>query len=78
MLSRALVDNYVMQAAIDRNNAIYVSDELPSAEHRYRARFYFNPNLISMASGNAHYIFYRYSGSSTIVLRVELRYYAGN
>ena len=44
---------------------------------RYRARFYFDPNTITMANGNAHYIFYGYSGASTVVLRIELRYSGG-
>jgi len=67
-----LVGNYGMQAVIDDNNAIYVTDDRPNAEPRYRARFYFDPNTIVMASGNAHYIFYGYSGA-TVVLRLEFR-----
>ena len=55
------------------NNAIYVQDDTPNAESHYRARFYFDPNSIPMASGNAHYVFYGYSGASTVVLRTEFR-----
>jgi len=58
---------------IDDNNAIYVTDETPNAETRYRARFYFDPNSITMANNDAHYIFYGYSGASTAVLQIELR-----
>jgi hypothetical protein len=68
--------NYGMQALIDDNNAIFVRDDTPSSEPRYRARFYFNPNSILMASGNAHFIFKGFAGtnsSSTELLRVELR-----
>ena len=41
-------------------------------------RFYFDPNSITMGSGNAHYIFYGYTGTSTVVLRVEFRFYSGS
>jgi len=68
-----LVGNYGLQALINDNNAIYVTDNRPTAEPRYRARFYFDPNSITMSSGNAHYIFYGISGTSTIVLRIEFR-----
>lgn len=54
---------------------MYVTDDTPNAEPHYRARFYFDPTSISMRSGNAHYIFYGYSGTSTVVLRIEFRYY---
>jgi len=66
-----------MQALIDSNGAIYVTDATPNAEARYRVRFAFDPNSITMASGNAHYILYGYSGASTIVVRVELRFASG-
>ena len=72
--SAALVGAYGLRAAINSNTAIYVTDDTPSAEARYRARFYFDPNSISMSNGNAHYIFYGYSGTSTVVLRIEFRY----
>ena len=67
-----------LQAVIANNTAIYLTDDTPNAEASYRARFYFNPNSIAMANGNAHYIFYGYSGTSTVVLRIELRYSSGN
>jgi hypothetical protein len=75
--SAALVGAYGLQAVINSNTAIYVTDDLPNAERRYRARFYFDPNSITMASGNAHYIIYGYRGTSTVVLRVELRTSSG-
>ncbi|MCL4295968.1 MAG: hypothetical protein KJ077_09585 [Anaerolineae bacterium] len=69
----ALVGSNGLRAVLDDNIAIYVTDDRPSAETRYRARFYFDPNTISMTNGNAHYIFYGYAGTSTVVLRVEFR-----
>lgn len=74
----AMVGAYGMQALINNNTAIYVTDETPAAESRYQARFYFDPNSIRMQSGNSHYIFYGYSGTSTVVLRIEFRYYKGS
>jgi subtilisin family serine protease len=74
----ALSGSYGMLAALDDNNAIYVTDETPNAETRYRARFYFDPNSIAMASNNAHYVFFGYSGSSIQVARIELRFYKGS
>jgi hypothetical protein len=75
-LSAALVGSQGLQAVIDDTNAIYVTDDRPNAEPRYRARFYFDPNSISMANGDAHIILRGYSGS-TIVLRAEFGFSAG-
>lgn len=77
-VSAALRGNYGLQAVIDDNNAIYVTDDSPNAETRYRARFYFDPNSITMASNDAHYIFYGYTSPSTLVLRIEFRSSKGN
>ncbi|MBN8595701.1 MAG: S8 family serine peptidase [Anaerolineae bacterium] len=76
-ISSSLVGNYGMQAIINDNTAIYVTDDSPNGETRYRARFYFDPNAIVMASGNAYYLLYGYSGTSTIVMRMELRFASG-
>lgn len=76
-LSAALTGSYGLQTVIDDNKAIYVTDETPDAESRYRARFYFDPNSISMASGNAHFVFNGLMGSSTAVLRIEFRFSSG-
>jgi hypothetical protein len=75
--SAALVGANGLKAAINNNTAIYVTDDMPNAETRYRARFYFDPNSITMRSSNAHYIFYGYRGTSTVVLRIELRISGG-
>lgn len=73
----ALVGLYGLQAVIDSNGGIYVTDARPNAETRYRMRFSFDPNSLTMAAGNAHYIFYGYHGSSTVALRVEFRFASG-
>ena len=68
----ALNGSYGVQAVINDNNAIYLTDNTPNTEPHYRARFYFDPNSIVMADRDSHYLFYGYSGT-TPVLRVELR-----
>jgi tartrate-resistant acid phosphatase type 5 len=72
--SAAVNGSYGLQAVIDDTNAIYVADESPNGETRYRARFYFDPNSISMASNDDYYIFSGYSGTSTLVLRMKFQY----
>jgi hypothetical protein len=73
----ALVGSQGMQALIDDASTIYVTDDIPNAEPRYRARFYFDPNTITMASGDAHFIFKGFVGASTEVVRVEFRNSSG-
>ena len=70
--SAALVGSNGMQAVINDTTAMYVEDRTPNAEPRYRARFYFDPNSITMADGDMHTLFYGFSGS-TSVLRVDFR-----
>jgi hypothetical protein len=67
----AIIGARGLDAWLDDNTAIYVTDDRPVAEPRYRVRFYFDPNSIGMAANDAHYIFYGYAGASTVVLRVE-------
>jgi len=73
----ALIGSQGLQALINDNNAIYVTDNSPNGEPRYRARFYFDPNSISMVSGDAHNIFFGYAGTSTAVLRGAFRFSSG-
>jgi hypothetical protein len=77
--SAALIGSQGMQALIDDANTLYVTDDTPNAEPRYRARFYFDPNSISMASGDAHFIFKGFSGTGTSIeaFRVEFRQSSG-
>lgn len=67
----AIIGARGLDAWLDDNTAIYVTDDAPNAEPRYRVRFYFDPNSIGMAANDAHYIFYGIAGASTAVLRVE-------
>jgi hypothetical protein len=75
--SAALVGTRGLQAVIDDINSIYVTDDSPNAEPRYRARFYFDPNSIAMLNGDTHFIFRGYSGTTTIALRVQFRFSSG-
>jgi len=72
----ALVGSQGMQALINDTTAMYAEDRTPNAEPRYRARFYFDPNSISMANGDTHTIFYGFSGS-TSMLRIDFRWNSG-
>ncbi|HKY54733.1 MAG TPA: choice-of-anchor Q domain-containing protein [Anaerolineales bacterium] len=75
--SAALIGNWGMQALINDNNILSVTDNSPNAEPRYRVRFYFDPNSISMSSGDAHFIFKAFMGTSTEVVRLEFRQLSG-
>ena len=65
-----------MRALIDDNRALWVADAGPDQEPAYRARFYFDPNSLTMTNGNSFVLFFGYSGSAP-VLRVDLRRSAG-
>lgn len=73
----ALSGDQGLQATIQDNTSIYVLDDRPLAESRYRARFYFDPNSILMANGDDHSIFQAYNGSVQMT-RVLLRFSGGN
>ncbi len=69
----ALAGTRGMQALINDNNSIYVTDNRPVAESKYRARFNFDPNTLTMTNGNAHYLLYAYDAASNVVMQLELR-----
>ena len=62
-----------MQAVINDNTALYVTDDTPAAEPRYRARFYYNPNGIAMAAGDLFYVFQGLNSGGTVVVRLPVR-----
>jgi hypothetical protein len=66
-----------MRVVINDMDALFVTDDTPNAESRYRARFYFDPNSITMASGDAHIIFSGLMDTSTNMIRVEFRQFSG-
>jgi len=73
----ALVGGKGSQAVVDDGNSIYVTDNGPNGEPRYRARFFFDPNSIPMASGDAFHIFNGFAGTNTAVMRVEFGQFSG-
>jgi hypothetical protein len=74
--SAALVGSRGMQVTINDTTAMYTVDDKPNAEPHYRARFYFDPNSLSMMDGNTHYILSGYDTSS--VFNVEFRFSGGS
>ncbi len=62
---------YGLSAYINNNTAEYVTDWTPWLEPHYRAQFWFYPNGITMATNDAHYIFYAISHDGLVVARVE-------
>ncbi len=73
----ALKGSYGMEVLFDDNQPKYVEDQTPTAEGRYRMRFYFDPNTITMASGDQHYIFTAFDNAGRSVFDLYLRFYNG-
>ena len=74
----AIGGTFGLQAVLDDNRSIYVVDTTPAGEGIYAARFYFDPNAIVMASGNAHVIFKAMDAASRTAFQVELRSFQGD
>jgi len=69
-----LVGSQGLQAVINDDTTMYVSDDSPNAEPHYRARFYFDPNSIVMNSGDYLYILQGYmTYRSSRILRIEFK-----
>ena len=77
--SAALFDSYGMRAVISNTSSMYITDDDPTLESRYRARFYFDPNSIAMGT-DVHSIlqgnqYDPYTDNySTVVFQVQFRY----
>jgi YD repeat-containing protein len=72
--SAARWGTYGMRAVITSTTAMYARDDTPAAESRYRARFYFHTNSITMAVNNAHELFVGRNVTGTNILTVQLSY----
>lgn len=68
----AMVGTYGLQAVFTNTTVMYVQNDSPNAETRYRARFYFDPNSISMASGTYSYLLQGHDTSKLVILFVQL------
>lgn len=69
--SAALVNSSGIQVVVDDANSVYLADDRPNVEQRYRARFHFDPNSINMSTGDAFNVFNGFTGSNIAVTRVE-------
>jgi hypothetical protein len=67
-----------MKAQINDNRLIFVTDETPDAEARYRARFYFHPNSLTMNKNSELRIFSAQDASGTAVVQIGLRLSGAN
>lgn len=67
----ALQGSYGLQAAFTNKINMLVRNDSPTAETRYRARFYFNPNSISMATGDNITLFQGLDAGGNIVLSIQ-------
>jgi uncharacterized protein YjiK len=67
----ALSGSYGLQARFSNTTSMYVRDDSPAAEPRYRVRFYFNPNSISMASGDYAYLLQGHDVSNKVILFIQ-------
>jgi hypothetical protein len=79
--SAALVGTYGMQVSISDTSARYVVDQSPDREARYRARFFFDPNSLTMSHGQTHFIFFALDENQSpnpVVVQLRLRYFSGN
>jgi hypothetical protein len=69
-----------LQALVDDTNPIYVQDDRPSAENRYRARFYFDPNGFDPGEASFHFrtrIFIGFDASGVRLVTLVLKRQAG-
>ena len=72
-LGAAITGTKGLQVAINDNNDKYVVDERLNNEPRYRVRFYFDPNSLSMANLNSFTLF-----SAVNQTTIDLRFSAGD
>lgn len=66
-----------LSALVDNLTDMYVTDTTPQAETRYRARFYLDPNSITMASADTFNVFAGRNSAGTAV-NVQLNYSSTN
>jgi hypothetical protein len=74
----ALAGSFGLQALLDDNTNLFVTDETPNAEASYRASFRLDPNSITMTNGDAFDLLVLITGTgSTNIARVLLRRNSG-
>lgn len=75
--SSAIFGSYGMQALINDTTSLYATDTSPLDEPQYKARFYFDPNSVSIPSNNGFSIFSG-GGDAGSVFRLMLNNSAGS
>ncbi|HEY3474053.1 MAG TPA: SdiA-regulated domain-containing protein, partial [Anaerolineales bacterium] len=68
----ALSGSFGLQATVNSTTNMYVRDDSPNAEPRYRARFSFDPNSITIPTGEYIALLQGYSPSQTNILVLRL------
>lgn len=72
----ALVGAWGLRATINDLTGLYVRDNSPANESRYRAEFLFDPNSLTMAISDTHLIFQANTPTASVV-QLSLQYSAG-
>jgi RHS repeat-associated protein len=72
--SAALFDTYGLQAAVDDDSPMFVQDNSPLSEPRYRARFYFDPNGLYIPDDMSLVLLEGRDLADGAVFQVSLRY----
>ena len=70
-----------LQAFVNDTNSLFVQDDTPSAENRYNARFYFDPNGFDPGEAQSHFrvrIFIAFDPSGLRVITLVLKRQAGS
>ena len=70
--SAALSGTYGLQATFTNTANMFVRNDSPTAETRYRARFYFNPNSITMATGDNIILLQGLDAGGQVILSIQL------
>jgi hypothetical protein len=68
----ALLGTYGLRANVVNRSDMYVADNTPASERSYHARFMFDPNSVSIASGAVHDIFTGLNGAGTVTMRLQI------
>lgn len=76
--SAVIVGTQGLAVVIDDNKALYLLDETPWSEWTYSAAFFFDPNSITMKSGNVHNIFVERNEANLPINIVQFRRLGAN
>lgn len=74
----SLAGAYGLLVNIDDSTPIYVRDDSPALEAHYHASFWFDPNSVTMAHNDDHFIFRGFANNTTFVLQLGLRFVNGH